>query len=141
MGGERGGTGTALACAIGLMGLLTLAACQRPATPTVQHAEAIVSKLFVKQNDVDFSDVYQCGDADAVMGDATGPNEAGIFTKTPFVYANGEAALQTDADAFIRLTDVCTAGLQAQTNQLNTNRAAINAVLVKRGIDPDGPPP
>lgn len=141
MGGRLNRGGTALGRAAVLVGVLVVAACQPPPNPTVQRAEAAVRKLYDKPNDVDFSNVYQCGDADAAMGDATGPNEVGVFEKTPFVYAEGVAVLQADSDAFIRMSSVCTAALQAQTNELNTNRAAINAVLAKRGINPDGPPP
>jgi hypothetical protein len=136
----RGGRSALWRAAI-LAGLLAIAAC-RAALPNavVDRAEDAVRRA-LPNGHASVSDGHPCGDADAAMGDVTFLNEGGAWEKMPFVYSKGEVALQRDTEAFVRLSAVCTAALQAQTNELNTNRAAINAVLAKRGVNPDGPPP
>jgi hypothetical protein len=126
-----------------LISVLALAACKEapPESPVVQRAEAAVRKATPNPQAANFFDIYQCGGAEAAMGDVSLLNQTGDRQTIPFVYANGKVVFDSDADAFIRLTAVCKAALRTQLDALDTNRAAINAALVKEGVNPDGPRP
>lgn len=141
MGGAQSGSKMAVRRLAIVAGMLVVAACGVVfENPVVGRGENTLRSAMPDAH-LTVAEGHQCGEAEAAFGEVSFQHADGNWERELFAYANGEAALKEDTDKFDRLMAVCNAALQAEINAAETNRAAINAGLVKRGVNPDSAPP
>jgi hypothetical protein len=109
-----------------LIGLLALGGCK---PGVVQRAEAAVRLQLKDPDSAKFSEIEQCGDAEAATGKVNARNGFGGYTgPREFAYANGEAAIAEGGDvgtqgmlSYLRIDQLCLDSKDAKSKKVEMN--------------------